>query len=649
MIDLLHPAGREDGGYDESQIQVLEGLEAVRRRPGMYVGSTGAQGLHHLVYEVVDNSVDEAMAGFCDHIVVTLRADGSVRVRDNGRGIPTGIHPKVKRPTLEVVLTMLHAGGKFDSKAYKVSGGLHGVGVSVVNALSAWLEAESRREGGVFRQRFERGQPVGPMRRVGESDETGTTITFLPDASIFESTTFDYETLAQRLRELAFLNRGLAIELDDERTGRLSRYRFQGGIVSFVQVLNKGKGPLHPGVCYVSGQREGVSVEAALQYNEGYSETLYSFANNIHTVEGGTHETGFKMALTRVVNDAARRLGLLKEGQENLSGEDVREGLTAILSVRLPEPQFEGQTKTKLGNSDVRAIVDTVVADGVAAFLEENPSAARAILDKAVTASRAREAARRARELTRRKGALEVTALPGKLTDCTVRDPEEAELFLVEGESAGGSAKQGRDKRFQAVLPLRGKILNVEKARLDRVLSHEEIRALITAIGTGIGEDFDISKARYHRVILMTDADVDGAHIRTLLLTFFFRHMRPLIEHGYVYVAQPPLYQIVPKRGKDRQPRYAYSDAERDRIIAQLGGWEAVEPPQRYKGLGEMDAEQLWSTTMDPTRRTLLAVTLQDAIQADQIFSILMGAEVAPRREFIQEHAHEVQNLDTIG
>ncbi|MBX5464216.1 MAG: DNA topoisomerase (ATP-hydrolyzing) subunit B [Clostridia bacterium] len=640
---------RGDGGYDESQIQVLEGLEAVRRRPGMYIGSTGPQGLHHLVYEVVDNSVDEAMAGFCDHIVVTLRADGSVRVWDNGRGIPVGVHPKVGKPTLEVVLTMLHAGGKFDSKAYKVSGGLHGVGVSVVNALSAWLEAESRRDGAVYRQRFERGRPVTPLERAGASDGTGTTITFLPDAEIFETTVFDYETLAQRLRELAFLNRGLAVELEDERSGRSSRYRFEGGIVSFVQALNKGKGPLHPQVCYVSAQREGVAVEAALQYNEGYAETLYSFANNIRTVEGGTHETGFKMALTRAVNDAARRLGFLKENQENLGGEDVREGLAAILSVRLPEPQFEGQTKTKLGNSDVRAIVDGVVAEGVATFLEENPQAARAILEKAVTAARAREAARRARELTRRKGALEVTALPGKLTDCQVRDPEEAELFLVEGDSAGGSAKQGRDRRFQAVLPLRGKILNVEKARLDRVLSHDEIRALITAIGTGIGEDFDISKARYHRIILMTDADVDGAHIRTLLLTFFFRHMRPLIEHGYVYVAQPPLYRIVPKRGKDREPRYAYSDAQRDRIIAELGGWEAVETPQRYKGLGEMDAEQLWATTMDPARRTLLAVSLQDALAADEIFSILMGTEVGPRREFIQEHAHEVQNLDTIG
>ncbi len=645
------------GAYDEAQIQILEGLEAVRRRPGMYIGSTDVRGLHHLVYEVVDNSVDEALAGFCTAIDVAINADGSVTVADNGRGIPVGTHPQVGRSALEVALTMLHAGGKFDGKGYKVSGGLHGVGVSVVNALSEWLVAEVKREGGVFRQRYARGKPVTEVERVGAARDTGTVITFKPDPEIFPDTDFKYEILAQRLRELAFLNRGLAITLRDERTGERSYFLFQGGLASFVEYLNRNKTPLHPRPIAFAVERDGLTLEAALQYTDTYTESLFSFANNIRTQEGGTHETGFKAALTRVINDYARKYGFLKNGQEALAGEDIREGLTAILSVKLVEPQFEGQTKTKLGNSEVRGIVEAATAEGLATFLEENPPVARAIVEKALTAARAREAARKARELTRRKGALEVTALPGKLTDCSVRDPAEAELFIVEGDSAGGSAKQGRDRRTQAILPLRGKILNVEKARLDKVFGHEEIRSIITALGTGIGDDFDLSKARYHKVIVMTDADVDGSHIRTLLLTFFFRHMRPLLEAGYVYIAQPPLYRLELKKGKGKgQVRYAYSDEERDRILGELG---AIRPGgevdsdlveiQRYKGLGEMDAQQLWDTTMNPASRTLLQVTVEDALEADRLFSILMGEQVEPRREFIQAHAREVRNLDTIG
>ena len=631
-------------GYDESQIQVLEGLEAVRRRPGMYIGSTGSRGLHHLIWEVVDNAVDEALAGRCTAITVTLHADGSCSVRDNGGGIPVGIHPKVGRPTVEVVLTMLHAGGKFDSQAYKVSGGLHGVGVSVVNALSEWLEVEVRRDGKIHRQRYRRGKPVTELEVVGETrpDDTGTFVRFKPDAEIFEETEFKYEVVVGRLREIALLNSGLFIELKDERSGERNLFQFMGGLRSFVALLNRTKEPLHPEPISHRAERDGVEVEMALQWTTSYVETLYSFANTIHTHEGGTHEAGFKMALTRVVNDYARKAGLLKNGDENLSGDDIREGLTAVLSVKLPEPQFEGQTKTKLGNSEVRGVVDSVTGEALATYFEENPQVARRVVEKAVTAMRAREAARKARELTRRKSALEVTALPGKLTDCTVRDPAMAELFIVEGDSAGGSAKQGRDRRFQAVLPLRGKILNVEKARLDKILAHDEIRALITAIGTGIGDEFDIHRARYHKIILMTDADVDGAHIRTLLLTFFFRYMRPLIEAGYVYIAQPPLYLV--RQGKEEH--YFYDDEQLEAFFRQIG---KRMPAQRFKGLGEMNAEQLWETTMNPETRTLLQVTLEDAMAADQIFSILMGSRVEPRREFIEQHARKVRFLDTIG
>ncbi|MBT9259984.1 MAG: DNA topoisomerase (ATP-hydrolyzing) subunit B [Clostridiales bacterium] len=633
--------------YDESQIQVLEGLEAVRRRPGMYIGSTGPRGLHHLVYEVVDNSVDEHLAGQCDHIWVTLFEDGSCQVEDNGSGIPVGIHPTVGKPTLEVVLTMLHAGGKFGGTHYKVTGGLHGVGVSVVNALSEWLEAIVYRDGHIYRQRFARGHPVTGLEVLGTTEKRGTVIRFKPDPTIFEDTEFNYETLAQRLRELAYLNAGLTIDLEDRRTGKAVTYRFDGGLVAFVEQLNKNKDPLHPEPIAIRGQRQGIDVEVALQWTQGYVESLFSFANTIRTVEGGTHEAGFKAGLTRAVQEYGRRFGLLKNG-ETLTGEDIREGLTGIISVKLPEPQFEGQTKTKLGNSDVRGVVESLVADGLLAYLEQQPQVARAIVEKAIVAARAREAARKARELTRKKSALEVSPLPGKLTDCITKNPEEAELFIVEGESAGGSARNGRDRHTQAILPLRGKVLNVEKARLDRMLSHSEIRAIITALGTGIGEDFDLSKARYHKVLIMADADVDGAHIRTLLLTFFFRYMRELIEAGYLYIARPPLYEIIPKRG-DRTPRYAYSDEERDEIIASLGGWDAVENPQRYKGLGEMDADQLWATTMDPARRSVYQVTIEDAIRADEIFTILMGEKVEPRRQFIEEHAHLVRNLDTIG
>ena len=629
--------------YDETNIEVLEGLEAVRRRPGMYIGSTGAPGLHHLVNEVVDNSIDEAMAGFCDAIEVRLHEDNSVTVSDNGRGIPVGMHPKLKKPALEIALTVLHAGAKFDHKGYKVSGGLHGVGVSVVNGLSEWLTATVKVNGGIYRQRYERGIPVTSVDPVGESDETGTTIQFRPDPDIFETINFRYDTILSRLRELAFLNRGLTIVLKDERTQRENHFMYQGGLVSFVQYMNRNRPTLHPNPIYYEGKRDDYEVEFAIQYTEGYVENLYSFANNITTREGGTHESGFKTALTRVVNDYARRNNLLKEGQDNLSGEDIREGMTAVLSVRLSEPQFEGQTKTRLGNSEMRGIVETLMAEGLSTFLVENPSVARVLVDKGIKAARAREAARKARELTRRKNALDVTALPGKLTDCSVRDPAMAELFVVEGDSAGGSAKQARDRRFQAILPLSGKIINVEKARLDRILNHNEIRAMITALGTGIGEDFDLQKARYHKVVIMTDADVDGAHIRTLLLTFFFRYMRPLIEAGYIYIAQPPLYLI----RKGRQEFYCFSDDERDRVIQEVGKGSGFSS-QRYKGLGEMNPDQLWETTMNPESRTLLQVTMEDAIEADEIFTILMGSRVEPRREFIQDHADEVRFLDTV-
>jgi len=633
--------GRENKNiYDASQIEVLEGLEAVRRRPGMYIGNTGVRGLHQLVFELVDNSVDEALAGFCDEIRVTLHRDGRVTVEDNGRGIPVDIHEKTGLPGVEVALTMLHAGGKFGGNGYKVSGGLHGVGLSVVNALSVELKVKVKREGKIFEQLYRRGQKVTELKATGKAEGTGTIITFRPDPEIFETVEFDPEIISRRLEELAFLNRGLKIIFQDEIRGQSRIYQHEGGLVDFVRYLNKNKNVLHPDPIYFSATREDVQVEVALQYNDGYNELILSYANNIRTTEGGSHEIGFKSALTRIINDYGRRFNILKEGELSLSGDDVREGLAAVVSVKVREPQFEGQTKTKLGNTEVRGIVEAVVGEYLSAFLEENPAIARRILDKALTAARAREAARKARELTRRKSALEVIALPGKLADCTSRDPEVTELFLVEGDSAGGSAKQGRDRRFQAILPLRGKILNVEKARMDKILNNDEIRAIITALGTGIGDDFNIEKLRYHKTILMADADVDGSHIRTLLLTFFYRYMRPLIEKGYIYIAQPPLYRV--SRGKETH--YLYSDQALEEFLASRDGerWEV----QRYKGLGEMNPEQLWETTMNPATRTLLKVTLEDAVAADEIFNILMGDRVEPRREFIQKHAHEVRNLD---
>jgi len=626
--------------YDENDIQVLEGLEAVRRRPGMYIGSTGPKGLHHLVYEVVDNSIDEALAGYCKNILVVINRDNSVTVEDDGRGIPVKIHPKVGKPAVEVALTMLHAGGKFGGQGYKVSGGLHGVGVSVVNALSEWLEVEVKRDGRVYYQRYQRGQAITPLTEGEEVSSTGTKITFKPDRKIFEEIEFNYETLSQRLRELAFLNRGLRIELIDKRENRSNVFQFEGGIVSFVEYLNRKKDVLHKDPIYIQMEKDNCHVEIALQYNTTYVENIFSYANNINTVEGGTHLSGFKAALTRTINDYARKYNLLKENNENLTGEDIREGLTAVISVKLLDPQFEGQTKTKLGNSEMRGIVDSIVSEGLSMFLEENPSVARKIVEKAISAARAREAARKAKELTRRKNALENTSLPGKLADCTEKDPQNAELYLVEGDSAGGSAKQGRDRKFQAVLPLRGKIINVEKARLDKILANEEIRAIITAMGTGIGDEFDIKRARYGKCILMTDADVDGSHIRTLLLTFFYRYMQPLIEEGYIYIAQPPLFKV--KRGKNEY--YVYNEKELNTLLEKIGkDGIAV---QRYKGLGEMNPEQLWETTMNPKTRTILKVTLEDAIEADEIFTILMGDKVEPRREFIEAHAKEVRVLD---
>ncbi|HHV56728.1 MAG TPA: DNA topoisomerase (ATP-hydrolyzing) subunit B [Firmicutes bacterium] len=632
---------KNEARYDASQIQVLEGLEPVRLRPGMYIGSTGPRGLHHLVYEVVDNSIDEALAGYCTAIEVTLHPEHMVEVKDNGRGIPVEIHPQVGKPAVEVVMTMLHAGGKFGGEGYKVSGGLHGVGVSVVNALSEWLEVEVRRGGHVYRQTYRRGEPTSDLAVVGDSDETGTTVRFIPDREIFPDRTFSFDTLAQRLRELAFLTRGLKISLKDEVSGQENVYQFDGGIEEFVRHLNKNKDVLHEPPIYFERRREDASVEVALQYNDGYVENIFTYANNIHTQEGGAHEAGFKTALTRVIGDYIRKNNLLKNGDPALTGEDVREGLVAVVSVKLVNPQFEGQTKTKLGNPEMRSFVDAVVSEGLGTFLDENPAVARRIIDKVLAASRAREAARRARELTRRKSALEVTSLPGKLADCTERDPAVAELFLVEGDSAGGSAKQGRDRRFQAILPLRGKILNVEKARLDKILASEEIRAMITALGTGIDEDFDLSKARYHKVIIMTDADVDGAHIRTLLLTFFYRYMPQLVESGYVYIAQPPLYRVV----KGQEEHYTYSDRELDELLKKIGRGGNIDV-QRYKGLGEMNPQQLWETTMNPKSRTVLQVSVADALEADNIFTILMGDKVQPRREFIQANARLVRNLD---
>ena len=628
--------------YDESQIQVLEGLDAVRKRPGMYIGSTGSRGLHHLVWEVVDNSIDEALAGYCNKIDVIVHKDNSVTVIDNGRGIPVGEHPKMKKSTLEVVMTVLHAGGKFGGQGYKVSGGLHGVGVSVVNALSERMVVQVKRDGKMYQQEYRRGVPQYDIREIGEAEETGTKITFKPDPEIFtETTEFEYEVLQSRLRELAFLNRGVEINLTDERTGDEQTFSYEGGIVSFVEYLNRNREALHQPPIYVEGVRDQISVEIALQYNDGYTENIYSFANNIHTHEGGTHESGFKSALTRIINEYARRTNLIKDNDANLTGEDVREGLTAIISVKIPEPQFEGQTKTKLGNSEVRGVVESLFSEKLTEYMNENPSISKKIVEKSLQAARAREAARKARDLTRRKNALEVSSLPGKLADCSSKDASISELFIVEGDSAGGSAKQGRDRHFQAILPLRGKILNVEKARLDRIYSNAEIRSIITAIGCGIGDDFDLSKARYHKIIIMTDADVDGAHIRTLLLTFFYRYMRAIIDAGYVYIAQPPLYKIE----KNKVVRYAYSDKERDQILKEFGNDSKVNV-QRYKGLGEMNPEQLWETTMDPESRTLLQVSIEDAMDADLIFDILMGENVEPRREFIHQYAKYVKNLD---
>ncbi|WP_429878798.1 DNA topoisomerase (ATP-hydrolyzing) subunit B [Geobacillus stearothermophilus] len=634
---------RVEQAYDASQIQVLEGLEAVRKRPGMYIGSTGPKGLHHLVWEIVDNSIDEALAGYCTEIHVTIGKDNSITVADNGRGIPVDVHEATGRPAVEVIMTVLHAGGKFGGGGYKVSGGLHGVGASVVNALSEWLEVYVYRDGKIHYQKYERGEPCTDLQVIGETDRTGTTTRFKPDPEIFtETTEFDYETLATRLRELAFLNRGLKITLTDERVdNRKSEYFYEGGIRSYVRHLNRTREVLHEEPIYIAGERDGIAVEIALQYNDGYTSNIYSFVNNIHTHEGGTHESGFKMALTRIINDYARKQQIFKDNDANLTGEDVREGLTAIVSIKHPSPQFEGQTKTKLGNSDARTVTDAVFSEQFETFLLEHPTIARKIVEKGMMAARARLAAKKARELTRRKSALEVSNLPGKLADCSSRDPSISELYIVEGDSAGGSAKQGRDRHFQAILPLRGKILNVEKARIDKILSNNEVRAIITALGTGIGEEFDISKARYHKVIIMTDADVDGAHIRTLLLTFFYRYMRQFIEHGYVYIAQPPLYKI--EQGK--QVRYAYNDRQLEKILAELP--EQPKPTiQRYKGLGEMNPEQLWETTMNPEKRTLLQVSLQDAIDADETFEILMGDKVEPRRQFIEENARYVKNLD---
>ncbi|QCT00735.1 DNA gyrase subunit B [Paenibacillus algicola] len=628
--------------YDENQIQVLEGLEAVRKRPGMYIGSTSEKGLHHLVWEVVDNSIDEAMAGICDEIEVIVHKDNSITVIDNGRGIPVGENAKLKKSTLEVVMTVLHAGGKFGGGGYKVSGGLHGVGVSVVNALSSKVVVQVKRDGHVYQQEYHRGVPQYDIQVIGDSDEHGTTVTFLPDPEIFtETTEYNYQTLLTRIRELAFLNKGIALSLMDERTGASNRFKYDGGIIEYVKFLNENKQALHEDPIYVEGSRDNIQVEVSLQYNDSYTENIYSFANNINTHEGGTHESGFKSALTRIINDYARKAGLIKDNSGNLTGDDVREGLTAIISVKIPEPQFEGQTKTKLGNSEARGIVESLFSEKLQEFLQENPSVSRRILDKALQASRAREAARKAREMTRRKSALEVSALPGKLADCSSKDASISELYIVEGDSAGGSAKQGRDRHFQAILPLRGKILNVEKARLDRILSNTEIRAIITALGTGIGDDFDLDKARYHKIIIMTDADVDGAHIRTLLLTFFYRYMRKIVEAGFIYIAQPPLFKVE----RNKVVRYAGTERERDEIIAGFGE-NAKFNVQRYKGLGEMNAAQLWETTMDPESRTMLQVTIEDAIIADSIFDTLMGDNVEPRRDFIQEHAKSVRNLD---
>jgi DNA gyrase subunit B len=631
--------------YGADQIQILEGLEAVRKRPGMYIGSTSAKGLHHLVYEIVDNAVDEALAGVCDTIDVTINKDNSVTVIDNGRGIPVGIHPKKGIPAVEVIFTILHAGGKFGGGGYKVSGGLHGVGASVVNALSDWLEVVIHMDGKMYKQRYERGKVMYPLEVIGETDKRGSEISFLPDKSIFEETVFDYEVLKQRLREMAFLTKGLKIIVKDDREDKqiINEFHYEGGIKEYVAYLNKNKDALYESIIYCEGNKDQVSVEVALQHNDTYTENCYSFVNNITTPEGGTHLAGFKNAITKTFNDYARKQKLLKENEVNLSGEDIREGLTAIISIKLPEPQFEGQTKQKLGNSEARGAVDTVVSEQLTYFLEQNPSVAKIICEKAILAQRARDAARKARDLTRRKTALEGMSLPGKLADCSDKDPKNCEIYIVEGDSAGGSAKTARSRATQAILPLRGKILNVEKSRLDKILVNNEIKAMITAFGTGISDDFDISRLRYHKIIIMTDADVDGAHISTLLLTFLYRFMPELIRQGYVYLAQPPLYKIE----KGKMIRYAYSDEELNNILVEVGR-DNNNKIQRYKGLGEMDAEQLWETTMDPERRVLLKVTIdeEESSEIDLTFTTLMGDKVEPRREFIEANAKYVKNLD---
>lgn len=634
----------EEQTYDENQIQVLEGLDAVRKRPGMYIGSTSGKGLHHLVWEIVDNSIDEALAGYCDEVNVVIEKDNSITVTDNGRGIPVGIQEKVGRPAVEVILTVLHAGGKFGGGGYKVSGGLHGVGSSVVNALSKELEVYVHRDGKIHYQKYERGVPCFDLKVIGDTEKTGTIIHFVPDKEIFtETVEFEYDILATRIRELAFLNRGLKICLQDKRGEEIKEqeYHYEGGIKSYVEHLNRSKELVHDEPIYIEGEKDEIVVEIAMQYNEGFASNLYSFANNINTYEGGTHEFGFKTALTRVINDYGRKHNIFKENDANLTGEDVREGLTAILSIKHPDPQFEGQTKTKLGNSEARTVTDSIFSEHLERYMLENPKVARKVVEKGMMAARARMAAKKAREMTRRKSALEISSLPGKLADCSSRDPSVSELYVVEGDSAGGSAKQGRDRHFQAILPLKGKIINVEKARLDKVLSNDEVRTIITALGTGVGDDFDISKARYHKLIIMTDADVDGAHIRTLLLTLFYRYMRPIIEAGYIYIAQPPLYKIT----QGKKVVYAYNDPDLEKIMSEMP--KQPKPGiQRYKGLGEMNPEQLWETTMDPSTRTLLQVSLKDAIEADETFEILMGDKVEPRRQFIEENALSVKNLD---
>ena len=625
-----------DKSYKAEDIQVLTGLSAVRKRPAMYIGDTSFRGLHHLVYEAVDNSIDEAMAGYCNEISVTINKNNTVTIIDNGRGIPVDIHPKFNRPAVEIVMTKLHAGAKFERKTYKVAGGLHGVGISVTNALSEWLEVEVKRDGNIYYQKYEEGRPVTDLKIIGSAEGVGTKITFKPDKKIFEDIEFSFDTLSSRLRELAFLNKGLNIYIKDERNGKEHTFKYSRGVVEFVEYLNKNKTPLH-NVIFFEKEKNKIVVEIAMQYNDGYNENVFSFANNINTTEGGTHLTGFRTALTRTFNNYVEKNNL--NSKEKLTSEDVREGLSAVVSIKLEEPQFEGQTKTKLGNSEVKGVVDSIVTEKLSSFLEENPAIARIIVEKSINAAKAREAARKARELTRRKSALNGSSLPGKLADCSEKDPEKSELYLVEGESAGGSAKQGRDKNFQAILPLKGKILNVEKSRLVKVLSSNEIVIMITAIGTGIGEEFDITKARYKKIIIMTDADVDGAHIRTLLLTFFYRYMQQLIEAGYVYIAQPPLYRV----NKGKKVYYIYSEKKLKELMKQLQSEVGI---QRYKGLGEMNPEQLWRTTMDPKNRTLLKITLEDVVEADRIFTILMGDQVEPRRIFIEEHAKEVTNLD---